>query len=334
MALLHEKVSALRASRIADGQPPTSGEYRGVNKTKIREVLALVALGDREDLIDGVFALLDDQTDSWFPRAPAGTKICHGATTAHLGCHIGILQRGAGKLDREGRDYWIKPLRELGAIEPILLLGQEFIYGHPRAKSPNSCYRLAEDFLAILCAPEGRWRTMLSTWSQDEAARTRRVFRAEMEATSRALIDNGHSALISASVSQYAARFLPGYEAIYVDDGDGDRVTDDDESNLARANVQLILSDAMPDALLWNPVTDRLWVIEAVTSDGEVDFHKVAQLKELATRCGKAGIDFTTTYRTWKEAAARQTAHGNLAVQTYMWIQADPDKHFRVESFI
>jgi hypothetical protein len=31
----------------------------------------------------------------------------------------------------------------------------------------------------------------------------------------------------------------------------------------------------MPDVLLWNPGTNELWVIEAATSDGEVDAHKV-----------------------------------------------------------
>lgn len=32
--------------------------------------------------------------------------------------YIGILQRGGyTKLDREGRDYWLKPLWEIGALE-------------------------------------------------------------------------------------------------------------------------------------------------------------------------------------------------------------------------
>jgi hypothetical protein len=44
-------------------------------------------------------------------------------------------------------------------------------------------------------------------------------------------------------------------------------------------------------------------------------------------------VDFTTAYRTWKEAAARQGTHGNVAVGSYIWIQADPARHFRVESF-
>jgi BsuBI/PstI restriction endonuclease domain len=97
------------------------------------------------------------------------------------------------------------------------------------------------------------------------------------------------------------------------------------------AGVDLGLGDAMPDALLWNAATDWLWVIEAVTSDGEVDMHKVTQMTSLANRFGKPGIGFTTTYRTWKDAAARQGTHTNIAIGTYIWIQGDPAKQFKVE---
>lgn len=331
--VLQDEVAKLCAQRKQRGGAVVPTTLQGVSKDKIRQVLACLDLGNNADLVDSVSALLDDQTDSWFSRAPTGTKFCHGASTAHIACHIGILQRGNGKLDREGRDYWIKPLRELGGIEPVLLRGDKFIHGHVVPKSPNSSYRLAEDFKAILQAPEDKWPAMLAEWARQDAARERRKFQAVMAEESRRLIYTGHSDLIQASIDHYAAYFLPGYEVIYVDDGDGDRITDKDRVELTRAGIELCLGDAMPDVLLWNPATDRLWVIEAVTSDGEVDPHKVNQLTALSERCGKAGVDFTTTYHSWKEAAARQGAHGNVAVGSYIWIQADPTKHFRVDSF-
>ena len=74
-------------------------------------------------------------------------------------------------------------------------------------------------------------------------------------------------------------------------------------------------------------------MIEAVTSDGEVDFHKVDQLTKMAKRCGKNGIDFTTTYRNWKDAASRQEKNKNLAIDTYVWIQSDAGKQLLVRSF-
>lgn len=326
MALLHDKVAAMRRQR-----GPMPDALQGVTKDRIRSVLQFLDLGANGDLVDCVFALLDDETDSWFTKGPDGSKISDGASTAHLACHIGILQRDGGKLDREGRDYWIKPLREIGGFEAITLQDGEFIAGHPVAKSPNSAYRIEAGLLAILKAPEDQWRGLLTAWAQADAARERRAFQAEMAERARANVDTGHKDLIRASVEQYAPRFLPGFEVLYIDDADGDRITEAERARMAAAGVTLTLEDAMPDALLWNRATDHLWVIEAVTSDGEVDMHKVQAVRRMAARCGKADVGFTTTYRTWKDAAARQGKQQNIAYDTFIWIQADPAKQFKVE---
>ena len=324
---LHDVVIAIYEQR--GGAVPE--KHQGVTKERIRDVLRFLDLDTNADLVDCVFALLDDVTDSWFANAPAKAKIHDGASTAHLGSHIGILQRGKVKLDREGRDYWIKPLRDLGGIEATTLQDGVFIVGHVKAKSPNSAYRLEEGLRSILTAPEGEWRAMLAEWAKDDVSRERRAFQAEMAEISRKATDSGHAQLIAASVQHYAPRFLPGYELLYVDDSDGDRVSDSERAKMRQAGVDLTLADAMPDAFFWNPVTDHLWVIEAVTSDGEVDAHKVRQMQRLAERCGKSGVGFTTTYRTWKEAASRQGSNKNLAIGSYLWIQEDPSKHLKVE---
>ena len=80
-------------------------------------------------------------------------------------------------------------------------------------------------------------------------------------------------------------------------------------------------------------MTDAIWVVEAVTSDGEVDSHKVQGLTALAQRCGKKTIGFTTAYTTWREAATRQGKHKNIAPGTYIWIREDGAKQFSVEAF-
>ena len=74
-----------------------------------------------------------------------------------------------------------------------------------------------------------------------------------------------------------------------------------------------------------------LWVIEAVTSDGEVDIHKVESLIKLTKRSGKSGVGFTTTYIDWNTAAKRQGKYKNIHVGTYIWIMNDPSKHFFVK---
>ena len=333
-ALQDRVLLLLRKARNA-GVPAVPEAFQGVTKGRIEAVLKAI---DRltPDIVDAVFALLDDQNDTWFSNAPGGAKFSHGATTAHVGAHIGILQRkGTIKLDREGRDYWIKPLRELGAIEAIYLDpdSMTFYPGHIVAKSPNSAYRLEYEFKRILQADEKEWLGMLKAWVREDKVRQRAELQALLAEESRQLLHTEHSDLIEAACAHYVPRFLPGYEILYVDDGDGDRVTQEDCVKLEAAGITISLADAMPDVLLWNRDTNNLWVIEAVTSDGEVDEQKMSNLQKFAKKHGKTGIGFTSVYGTWRDAAGRQGMYKNIAPGSYLWILEDPSKHFLAESY-
>jgi len=324
---------------IATGKIKAPELPQGVNKDKIEQVLARINRS-QPDIRDAVFALLDD-SPSWYTTAPEGARFCDGASTAHIGAHIAIVQRGSdAKLDREGRDYWIKPLIEVGAIEPCYLpsksdkalieAGFKFYPGHLKAKSPNSCYRLANSFVDIL--REDNWQSILDQWIQGDAVRRRHELQAVAAAEAKKMADNSHTQLIQASINHYVPAFLPGYEVLYVDDGDGDRITEEQKEILAKAGLALELGDAMPDVLLWNPEKSFLWVIEAVTSDGEVDSHKVAQMTNFSNRHNIQSIGFTTTYPTWKKFAERQKqTKANLAINSHVWILESGSTQLTVE---
>src|SRR5262245_21491623 len=103
---LEEKVRRLREQSLAHSGAAVPKKLQGVSRARIVTVLRSL---DRftQDRVDVVFALLDNGTPSWFSKCPPASKFCDGATIAHLACHVGILQRGVVKLDREGRDYWV-----------------------------------------------------------------------------------------------------------------------------------------------------------------------------------------------------------------------------------
>jgi hypothetical protein len=330
--ILHERIQQLREEAASRGAELIPNAFQGVTKEKIAAVLGRI---DRQtpDLVDAVFSLLDDRTPSWFGQAPDSAKFCAGASTAHVGCHIGILQRGKGKLDREGRDYWLKPLWQIGALEKVFFdpKSRQFIVGHPIPKSPNSAYRLSETFRDILKAPNGNWEGMLAEWIQADAIRERLELQARLAEQAKDAVDTKHIDLIRSAITDYARHFLPEHEVLYVDAGDGDRITEDDAARLTAAGIEITLHDAMPDVLLFCKNRNSLWVIEAVTSDGEVDAHKVQQIKALAARAGISEVGFTTAYPTWKVAAARQGRFKNICPDTYIWIREDGAKHFRVD---
>ncbi|MFV8984671.1 BsuBI/PstI family type II restriction endonuclease [Serratia fonticola] len=320
----------LEAQRIGVQVVPDS--YQGVTKQRVIDVLTVI---DRckDNMVDVVYSLLCDEP-SWYKKAALnGYRFCDGASVAHIGTHVGILQRGGNlKLDREGRDYWLKPLWEIGAIEKVYLDSNDgdFKPGHPIAKSSNSAYSLAADLMVILQAPDNQWRNLAERWLQVDVQRERLALQAAQALATANTVESAHSRLIRASYEVYATRFLPGYQVIYIDDGDGDRISQKQKSVLADAGVTITIHDSMPDVLLWNCHNNYLWVIEAVTSDGEVDIHKMRSMEAFALRNGKAGVGFTTTYPTWKKAAERQTALKNLADNSYMWILEDPSRNIKI----
>jgi hypothetical protein len=329
---LEDKLRSEVASRKLQRLPAA---LQGVTKERITEILQALDRVSR-DRVDAIFALLDDVNPNlFFEAAQKGLKFCDGASTAHIACHVGVLQRESGKLDREGRDYWLKPLWEIGALEKLYFDSEtaQFLPGHPVPKSPNSAYRIAPAFLEILKALDTERPALLAAWASEDATRARLQVQAALAEATRAKIGTPHMGLITAAAQVYVPHFLPGFEVLYIDATDGQRVTPEQEQALQKAGITIQLGDSMPDILLWNQKTDKLWVVEAVTSDGEVDRNKVESLTRLAERSGKKGIGFTTAYMTWRDAATRQGKHKNIAPGTYVWIREDGAKQFSVETF-
>lgn len=333
---LEEDVRALRQAALDAGEELIPEQFQGVTRDRIARVLQQV---DRagEMMVSTVFALLDDQRDTWWPRMPDGTKLCHGATIGHIGAYVGILMQGRGrKHDREQvRDYWLKPLMEVGAVEMVQVIRgtREIGRGHPIARSGLSGYRLTGEFVDLLKTPEDQLDAVVTDWIHEDNMRGRLAFQAEVIATTAEETDNPHSRLVAACRDHYVPQFLPEFEALFVDVDDGDYVTEEDQARLREAGVELGPDDPKPDLLLWNREADALWIVEAVKSDGEITEYKANQLRVWAARHGKQSVGFTTAYLTWKAAANRQARERNIAIGTYVWILEDGSRQFLAETF-
>lgn len=283
-----------------------------------------------DDKRDVVWCLLNNEFPSLFANAD-NFKISDGASIAHLGGYIGILKRHAKKLDREGRDYWVKPLTDIAAIEPVTLKNGTFVEGHIKAKSPNSAYRLSSYFSELLKSTnteqfDCKLNEYISTVDE------RLLVFSQLESIAKeAQGESAHKKLIELSISIYAKHYLPGYIPVFTDYSDGDRVTEEERNLLEKYGIVFgSIDDVWPDAILINPSTKTLWFIEAVTSDGEADNHKVEGLKSI---CSNSNLTFggvTTTYETYKRFASRQQSENNIARDTYIWILESPDRQFKV----
>ncbi len=303
-----------------------------------RVVEAMNLLDCNNDRIHRVlFSLLDNVRPSWYRAAREnGLHFSDGAQQAHISCHIGILQENnpdqRRKIDREHvRDEAIFPLIRLGIIERVFHDSGEFLSGHLRANSGSNCYRLTQTFIRVLQANAEDLRSKLEEWSGMDNEIQRAIMSADALSASTERIGSPHANLIQDIVEIYVPNFLLGFQVVYIDVGDGTRVTDGDTRCLADAGLGIERGDAFPDVLLWNPETDELWVIEAVVSDGEVDFHKVQRMNSYCERYGKSGVNYTTVYEDWTKCGRRQNRHRNIHPSSYLWIRNDPSKHFLCE---
>lgn len=308
--------------------------YQDVSIEQVESVLKKIG-NYSIDKRDVVWCLLNNELPSLFPGAEK-FKLSDGASIAHIGSYVGILIRGKTKLDREGRDYWIKPLRDIGAIEALTFSAKkEFVPGHIKAKSPNSCYKLNPSFVALLQAyGKSGFGELFVKWISSDEMRQRLEIQAVAEDAARYSVQlDSHQYLIQQSIDIYAKFFLPDFIVVYKDDADGDRVSKEEKELMDRLGIVLELEDAYPDVILHNKTNNSLWFIEAVTSDGEVDEHKI---KGLFRICKKSNMQFsgaTTTYLYWRTLAARQQRNKNLANNSMIWILEDPQKQYQVNYY-
>jgi len=143
----------------------------GVPRERVEHALSRLGRGSRNE-VSVVVALLDDELPSGYSSVQESYTFSAGASTSHVFCHAGILQHGEKKIDRENRDYLIKPLTELGVIEPVYLdpRTKSFVPGHPTPKSPNNCHRLAEEFRTLLRLSGKELDEALDRWTGEDAA--------------------------------------------------------------------------------------------------------------------------------------------------------------------
>lgn len=94
------------------------------------------------------------------------------------------------------------------------------------------------------------------------------------------LTPGAHSELIQQVIAEFAPRFAPGAELIYVGDT-GDKTGYFQERRLAELGVSLDRHGKMPDVVLYYAAKDWLLLVEAVTSHGPVDAKRHNELAAL-----------------------------------------------------
>ena len=129
-----------------------------------------------------------------------------------------------------------------------------------------------------------------------------------------------HNQLQKAILEEFAPRFAPGAECLYV----GDTIKKDlvkDAPKLKEIGFEITLHDKMPDVVLYRADKDWIYFIESVTSVGPMDPKRIDEIMSM-TKNVMAGKIFVTAFldfKTYKKFAE------SLAWETEVWIAEMPD---------
>lgn len=129
-----------------------------------------------------------------------------------------------------------------------------------------------------------------------------------------------HNELQKAIIEEFAPRFAPNSECLYV----GDTIEKDLVKNvdkLEKLGFEITLHDKMPDVVLYREDKDWIYFVESVTSVGPMDPKRILEI-EVMTKDVKAGKVYVTAFLDFK---TYKRFSEDLAWETEVWIAEVPE---------
>lgn len=140
-----------------------------------------------------------------------------------------------------------------------------------------------------------------------------------------------HNELQKAIIEEFAPRFAPNSECLYVGDTtEKDLVKNVDK--LMELGFEITLHDKMPDVVLYRADKNWIYFVESVTSVGPMDPKRILEITEM-TKGVTAGKIFVTAFLDFKTYKKFSEA---LAWETEVWIAEMPEHmiHLNGDKFL
>ncbi len=193
--------------------------------------------------------------------------------------------------------------------------------------SPDYRYRLTSEFLEIIHRINVS-NEPLTAFKQNHQS-LMRIYASKKEMMKMPVRINGkdytfsngkHNQLQKAIIEEFAPRFAPNTECLYV----GDTIQKDlvkRENRLKELGFRITIHDKMPDVVLYRDDKDWLYFIEAVTSVGPMDPKRLQELASMTSgvKAGKIFVTAFLDFSTYKKFSEQ------LAWETEIWIAELPD---------
>ena len=195
--------------------------------------------------------------------------------------------------------------------------------------SPNYRYRLTEETVQVLRTMQTPdWETSVKRFTHYHE-KLIDIYASKKKMTMMPVNINGkdfkfsagkHNELQKAIIEEFAPRFAPHSECLYV----GDTIEKDLVKNvekLQELGFEITLHDKMPDVVLYREDKNWIYFVESVTSVGPMDPKRILEITEMTKDItegkifGTAFLDFKTYKRFAEE----------LAWETEVWIAELPE---------
>lgn len=129
-----------------------------------------------------------------------------------------------------------------------------------------------------------------------------------------------HNELQKAIIEEFAPRFTPNAECLYV----GDTIEKDLVKNidkLTSLGFEITLHDKMPDVILYRKDKNWIYFIESVTSVGPMNPKRILEIEEMTggVTAGKIFVTAFLNFKTYKKFSEE------LAWETEVWIAELPE---------
>ncbi len=206
--------------------------------------------------------------------------------------------------------------------------------------SPNYRYRLTHEFLSLIkCYGTDLWtqkkedflsshESLISIYA---SKRTMQKIPVIINGADFTFSSGKHNELQKAIIEEFAPRFAPGSECLYV----GDTTEKDLVKNvkkLSEIGFTITLHDKMPDVVLYSAQKNWIYFIESVTSVGPMDPKRIKEIEEMTQNitAGKVYVTAFLDFKTYKKFAE------SLAWETEVWLAEMPDHmiHLNGDKFL
>lgn len=206
--------------------------------------------------------------------------------------------------------------------------------------SPNYSYRLTDEMLHLVKSyGTDRWEKELVAFQtnhetlvqQYASKRVKRKMPVKINGEDFSFSPGKHNQLQKAIIEEFAPRFAPNSECLYV----GDSIKKDlvkNEEKLRNLGFTITLHDKMPDVVLYSEERKWLYFIESVTSVGPMEPKRIKEIEEMThgVTVGRIYVTAFLDFKTFKKFSE------TLAWETEVWIADMPDHmiHLNGDKFL